>query len=207
MTFKEIYEEVAARGFSDMLGEPAGLIRLKRWVNFAYKELTDLAPWPFLELTKEGLAPLTIAELGHVLSVTDKTDDTVLVQTDRRTVVEEDPTLNETGVPQSWYRSGETQIAVYPANAAATLIVRYLQNPADLAADGDTPVLPSRFHDVIVDGAVVRAYKNRDNFEAVKPLREEWERGVRQMIHALLKMGYDRDLSIERTGPPGAYLG
>lgn len=207
MTFKEIYEEVAQRGFTELATEPEQLTRLKRWVNQSYREITDMAQWPFLEATKEGTAPVTVADLAHVLSVTNKTVDETLDYLDRRTVVDVDPALNDTGIAEYWYREGETSVRVYPLDTSSTLVVRYLKLPAELSADGDVPLIPAAYHDLIVDGAVVRAFKNRDEYQAAQFIRQEWERGVRQMKHTLLKPNYDRDRLIVRTGDPVDYLG
>lgn len=207
MTFKDIYEEVSERGFSELLTEADQLVRLKRWVNQAYREITDLAHWPFLEATKEGTAPLTIADLGHVLSVTNKTKDATLDYLDRRTAVVFDPALNDTGTAEAWYREGETSLRVSPLDTTSTLVVRYLKTPVELADEGDVPLLPTPYQDLIVDGAVVRALKNRDNYEAAQFVRQEWKAGVAQMKHALLKPNYDRERTIIRTGAPGDYLG
>lgn len=206
MTFQELYEEAAERGFNDLLQSEAQKTRLKRWVNQSYREIIDLAPWPFLDASKEGAAPLTVADLGHVLSVTAVSSDSVLRFLDSRSVTGMDPTRNDTGSPGYWYLEGETTIKVYPAEAG-TILVRYRKVPAALSADADTPVLPAEYHDLIVDGTVVRAYKNRDNFEAAQFTRQEWERGIKGMTHALLKPNYDRERLIVRTGTAADYLG
>ena len=54
---------------------------------------------------------------------------------------------------------------------------------------------------------MVRAYKNRDQYEAAQFVRQEWERGMKGMTHALLKPNYDNDKKILRTGSPADYLG
>jgi hypothetical protein len=207
VTFKQLYEEAAARGFEEMAEEPAELLRLKRYVNQAIREITDLAPWPFLNGTKEGIAPLMIADLAHVLSVSNLATDQVLYAADERQITEGDPERAETGTAQQWYRADLTHVAVWPLDSTSKLFCRYVKQPVDLVNDTDEPVIPATYHDLIVDGAVVRLYKNRDNFEAAQFVRQEWERGIRGMQHALLKPNYDQERSIVRTGLPGDYLG
>lgn len=208
MTFKELQEEAAARGFSEMFTDPAQLPRLKRWINESYREILDLNRWPFLEATKEGTAPLTIADLGHVLSVTNKTADSTLRYEDRRQVVENDPTLNDTGVAEVWFRAGETQLAVHPLDTASTLTVRYVKTPAKLLADADEPILPESYQGLIVDGTVIRLLRNRNNYEAAQFERQEWQHGIKGMEHALMKPNYDgNERLIVRTGGVGDYLG
>lgn len=205
MTYKEIREEVVARGFNDFEQSDA---RIKRWVNQAYREITDAHPWPFLEATKEGTAPVEIEDLGHVLSVANTTTESFLNPADRRQIVELDPKLDDSETnPVLWYRQGETEVKVWPADTTSTFVVRYLKTPAELKEDSDKPVIPTAYQDIIVDGAVVRAYKNRDNYEAVQAVRTEWEGGLRQMVHALLKPNYDAAYTVIRTGFAGDYLG
>jgi hypothetical protein len=200
-------EETANRGYTDLVTDPTQQPRLKRWVNQAYREITDTAHWPFLEATKEGVAPLTISDLGHVLSVTNKTSDTTLAFLDRRTAVGFDPALNDTGTAEYWFREGETSLRVYPLDSSSTLVVRYVKVPPELSAEGDVPLIPAAYQDLIVDGATVRALKNRDNYEAAQFVRQEWKSGIALMKQALLKPNYDRERMIVRTGAPGDYLG
>lgn len=206
MTFAELVTEFMARGF-DYLGTTAGEVRAKRWINDAYQEITDYADWPFLEATAEGTAPLSVTELGHVLSAANKTVESPLKPVDRRNIVQSfDPALKMTGTAYLWYREGETTIAVWPGDTTSTIAVRYVKKPPELSATSDVPVLPTRFHSLIVDGAAVRAYKDKDNFEAGQFVRQEWERGLKQMVNALLQPNHDSDQLVRRTGYLTDYL-
>lgn len=199
MTFAELVTEVEARGFDD-LGDATGEARIKRWLNQAYREITDSHPWPFLEANKEGTAPMTFTDLAHVLSVIDKTNDERLRPMDRRSLLRWDPDLSETGSALYWYMEGDQVMKVYPGDTASTFIARYLTRPAELAKDEDTPLVPTPYQGLIVDGAVVRALKNRNNYEAAQFVREEWQRGLNQMAHALMRKNYDQPFVIQRTG-------
>jgi len=190
----EAVQEVKERGFDDLTEA-----RILRWLNEAVGEIVDYAPWPFNEATQEGTAPLTVSELGHVLSVSNKNTETPLKPIDRRQVVSIDPALVAKGLGQMWYREGETTIATFPKDTTSTFIVRYAKAPATLAGEETLPG-PARFHDLYIDGTVVRAYKNRDNFEAAEFVRKEWERGLRQMVQALLDPNYDGPHVARRTG-------
>jgi hypothetical protein len=206
-TFKELREEAAARGFTDMLDSGPQEKRLGRWVNEACREINDLAPWPFLRDEVEGTAPLEAPELGHVLSVSNLTASRQVVPVDERQIAERDPAAQTTGVACEWYRLGLTTIEVWPSDSTSRLRVRYAKQPAPLVNDGDEAIIPATYQDLIIDGTVVRLYKNRDNFEAAQFVRQEWERGVTGMKHALLKPNYDRERTIIRTGSVGDYLG
>lgn len=203
MNFEELTAEVYARGFASY--EATESARVKRWINQAIGEICDTKPWPFLQATKEGTGPLTIADLGHALTVTNITSGEQIPYVPRTQIVGRDPDLNETGIAQCWYQEGETQLAVWPKDTASKIQVRYTRVPPELVANADTPLIPTRFHDVIVDGAVIKAYKSNDNFESAQLVRQEWERGMRTMLSALLKPNLDNARSIVRSGLPGDY--
>ena len=208
LTFGEMQEEVYAAGFDDLKSNAAEVARVKRWLNIAYREVCDYQgqPWPWLEAEIQELAPMTIANVGHVLSVTDSTHDEQLRYADRRELIRLDPDLSGTGIAERWYMEGEDSLNVYPANASSTFLVRYTVLPADLKEDSDLCLVPRIYQQMIVEGAILRAYKNRDNYDAAKIVREEWRFGMENMVRALIKRNYDRERSVLRTGRPGDYL-
>ena len=198
LTFLELQEEFRARGFDDFA---AGDSRMKRWINWAYREVVDYAPWPFLEGEVEDTAPVEIENLGHVLSVADGTLGSPLSPIDRRTVVQNyDPGLTSKGTPSLWYRESEDTIAVYPKNTTNTIQVRFIANPPKLVEDTDKVWLPYDYCELIVDGSVIRGLKHRSAWEEVATARLEWERSLKQMRHALLKVNYDSPKVVRRTG-------
>jgi len=205
VTFKQLQEEVVARGFENIATDTGGEARIKRWINQAYREIIDTRAWAFLEATKEGLTPLAIADLGHVLSVTDVTHETLLSYVERAVLLHWDPALTGKGSADRWYLESGTTLKVYPADAASTFLVRYLKEVADLVADGDEPVIPAAYHGVIEDGAVVRAYKTTDNYEAGQFVRQEYDRGLKSMVRGL-RVNYDSAKTIVRTGTVNDYL-
>lgn len=180
MTLAEIRTAVQARGFSHI-----GNTELDRWINQAYQELCEEAQWPFLEVSTTGTAPLAIADLRTVLSVSDTTQGTVLEHRDRRDLVELDPEMNETGTPEYFFLSDNT-VSVYPLNTTDTIAVRYIEVPDELDDDADVPDVPERYHELIVDGAVIRCYKTSDEWDVANALRVDWEAGVGRMRRAIL---------------------
>lgn len=206
MTFKQLQEEVVARGFQNIADEEGGEARIKRWINQAYREIVDDRAWAFLEATKEGAAPFAIADLGHVLSAVNVTSEAPLAFIDRAELTNQDPALVSTGIASLWFLENGTQLCVHPLDTGSTIRVRYLKLPADLAADGDEPVIPVAYHGVIEDGAVVRAYKTTDNYEAGQFVRQEWERGMKGMRKGLRK-SYAGNRKMVRSGNINDYLG
>jgi hypothetical protein len=205
LTFKELKEEVIARGFENIATDTGGEARIKRWINQSYREVIDHRAWAFLEASKEGKAPLAIADLGHVLSVTNLTVETLLTYIERAALLHWDPALSGTGTGTQWYLENGNSIHVYPGDTASTILVRYLKEVADLVADGDEPVVPAAYHGVIEDGAVLRAYKTTDNFEAVIAIRAEFNAGLKSMVKGL-RVNYDGSRTIVRTGSVNDYI-
>lgn len=205
MTFKELQEEVIARGFENIATDTGGEARIKRWINQSYREVIDHRAWAFLEATKEGKAPLAIADLGHVLSISNLTNETLLTFMERAALLHWDPALTGVGVGNRWYLESGNSIHVYPTDAESTYLVRYLKEVADLVANGDEPVVPSAYHGVIEDGAVLRAYKTTDNFQAGQFVRTEFNNGLKSMVKGL-RVNYDSAKTIIRTGSVNDYI-
>lgn len=190
MNLSQIRQEVQDRGF-----DFDAAARIDRWINRAYQRINDRHAWPFLETTTTGAAPLTISDIRNVLSVIDTTNELPLEWEDQRSIRERDPTLNNSGNPESWYLDG-SQLKVYPANTTNSLSVIYLKVPAELTADADTPIFAARYHYVLVDGAVSFAYKDTDNFEAWDAMKAEFEEGLQEMANILLVPNYDTPAEI-----------
>lgn len=194
MNFQALRDEVKARGF-DYLTDT----RVGQFVNTSYQELCELMSWPFLETTITGSPPLAITDVRAVLSVTDTTNKTTLAPVDRRNMERIDPTLDEAGQPCAWWLENTT-LSVWPtATPNISLSVRYLKVPVDLVATGDTPVVPTRFHDIIVDGAVLRAQKDNDDYGAAQTTQALWQQGVDRMVASLMNRALDRPMFILQT--------
>lgn len=189
MDLTAIQAEVAARGF-----DFDSATRLNFWINDAYARICEREAWPFLETTASGPAPLSVADLRAVVSVVDSTNAAVLFPEDYRTLRDLDPTLIATGVPQSWYLSSPTVLATYPTSTTA-LSVRYIKVPAELSAGSDVPVIPTRFHYAIVEGAVAHAYRDSDNAEMAQNCDERFEAAIDRMADSLLAVNYDYPMS------------
>lgn len=155
--------------------------RVDRWINQAYHELCDQAPWPFLETTSTGAAPLTISDLGDVITVTD-TDGVVLepIQYDPiRRVVNGD--LTTTGSAAFYYLTGGTVVNAYPV-PSASITVRYRKKPTNLSSAGDEPLVPDEYRDLIALGALRRAAIDNQAWEAANGYRQEWDARLLDMV-------------------------
>lgn len=186
MTFLELKTELLARGFDYLSTTRSGY-----FVNRAYQEMCAEEDWPFLESSSSGTAPLTVSDLRTVEAVINTTQRYKLRPLDRRNITDFDTDLTTTGTPSWYYLTTSTTVAVYPANTTDTIAVRYWKVPTALSADGDTPVVPTSYQQVIVDGACAYAYFDSDNFEAARSYLELFESGKSRMRDALLVGQHD----------------
>jgi hypothetical protein len=183
-TLADLQSELYARGYDHLAQDAAGVARGLRWINQAAAELTLAELWPFRLSTATGAAPLSITTLSSVLSVIDTGNASAeLSEMTERELVDAGIDLTDTGTPLYWYRDS-LQIKTYPVGG--TLSVRYWALPTDLASPTDQTLVPARFMDAIVDGAVRRAAKDRDNWETVGGAEQERQRGLELMRRTLL---------------------
>lgn len=205
MKKKEIREEVVANGAENILSQTGGEARINRWIAQAIREICDHKPWPFLYTTKEGKAPLEIADLGHVQAVVNATDRNPLDPITLNQLVLGNPNLDGVGRPEFWFIDDGKKVKVYPLNTDVTIKVHYRKTPAALT-DEEEPIIPADYHDLIVDRVRVKAYKATDNFEAAREVLKDYERQLAGMVHALMKPNYDKERRLTRSGRGGDYL-
>lgn len=194
MNFAALKTECMARGFD--FDSPT---RWGYWINRAYTRVAEREAWTWLEDTETGSSPLTISDLGRVLSVADTTNDSILTYEDVRTLREQDPGLDDTGSPSHWYNSSPTVIACWPATSV-NLSVRYLKVPSELSADGDEPLFPARWHYMLVDGAVSYAYRDADEYEAAANANDAFEAAILEMSDSQLVVNLDSPRSLLISG-------
>ena len=184
MNRSEMRVEVQARGFSHLSDT-----RVNQFLNSAYQELAVLENWPQLYGTASGAAPLTVADLRTVLSVFDTAQGTRKIEyADERDLRDSYGDVSVTGSPHHyWVDNGV--IRTYPVGG--TLSVRYVKTPAELDDDADEPVFPEQYHEIVVLGALRRAYQDSDNFEAAEAIRQEWAFQLEIMRGSLLDTSGD----------------
>lgn len=195
LTFVDIRTEVLARGF-DYLGDTAGLVRLKRWVNEAMHDVDDMERWPYREASASGAAPLTISDLGIIETVRDTTSGAVLQFQAREAVVSEYVDPATTGIPAVYYVSAGTVVNVYPARASGSVTVQYFKVGVDLSADADAPLMPDRFRNAVVEYTVAKALRDKSNFQEAQLASQAGDAVVERMRewYALLPGGHEVQL-------------
>ncbi len=197
-TFAQLLEEFYARGFSYLNEDSAGRTRAERWLNEAYLEdICAAYPWDFLRTSQSGTAPLTITDLDQVISVVDSTAENPLQRLDVKTLIDYgDANLDEVGSAAHWYMSDETTLAVHPADTTSTFVVRYWKIPAEMTAAEDEPIVPSRWRGLLVDGAVIRGYRDSDNWDAANQLQAHFDRRLMQMASSEMVRSQEPDFIV-----------
>lgn len=184
-TFGETLTEFYARGFDYLNQDTAGQTRAKRWVNRAYLQLCEAFPWPFVEDEVEDTAPLTLGDMRAVLSVVDSTNGAKLSYVETRSLTDFTTDTDLAGTPCHYWLDGNT-VNLYPTSTTVEVKVRYLTVPDELEDDTDVLVVPNRFTDLVVDGAVLRAYKDTDNFNAHNALKASYQDDLMGMAASLM---------------------
>lgn len=184
MTFAELKTELAARGF-----DPVTDARRGQMINRARSELDELARWPYREASATGTgSPLIIADLGEVEAVIDMRTKQPLQHVDYQMLLGIYGDLSITGTPECWYRAtpaGIPEVATYPVSTGQ-IGVQYWRITPDLVNPGDEPAAPERYHGLIVDMAVRRAYQDNDDHANAGFLAQSIAQDVALMTRALL---------------------
>ena len=180
MNLEELRTEFLARGFHYL---PSS--RADSYIDSAYRlDICEDEPWFFLEATATGTAPLTISDLRTIEYVIDLTNVEKLQPLLQARITDDwNPDLTETGTPSLYYVTKGTTVNVFPV-AADEIQVNYWKVPPKLTGT-DEPLLPERWHSLIVDGAVARAYSESDDYELAQAARSEFEARLQQMRESL----------------------
>lgn len=194
MNFAELCTEVADMGFHDV-----PRTRVERWVNQSYLELSDYRRWTFTEATTSGNTPLTVADLGAIRSVRITSSGVLLYHEYRYTLLAMGKDLALAGTPTRYYITGGTIVTGWPATATG-VTVEYWKVPAELTGT-DTPVVPTRYHDLIVQGAVRRAYEDAGDLERAEAMEAKRQAGLSLLVAADLDKD-DRSPDREEKGKP-----
>lgn len=197
LTFATAKTELYALGFSDFNDSGGnGELRVGRALNEAQWEVLEEINHPLTRTTASGTAPVTLTRPKDVLSVTDRTLDTMLDSIDIRTLENTYPDLPDTGTPELWYFSSETAVSVYPANTSDTIQVRYEQYPAEMAST-DALTVPQRFHGAVFHRAASKLWRFLSNHEESAWHEAEARRIIDLFVNSMGSRERDRPGSIE----------
>lgn len=200
MTFTELVNELKATGF-DYVAES----RLEDWVQRSYAQLSARYDWPWLEASKEAVAPFEIKDLRYVLSVNDATQERPLWGTERQWLLERYPKLEEQGNAVWWFLDNLT-LRTYPLSEDK-VVVRYVKKASKLAG-AEEALIPSEWQYLIIDQARVYALKDNDEYQIANELKASVQADLNEMIADQLHRNWQGPRSIVRTAQYGygAYL-
>jgi len=87
------------------------------------------------------------------------------------------------GLPEYVYHTPDNKYGLSPTPDKSTYTIRYAYyaTNADLAVNADTPVVPDRFHDVIINRAKYYAYLLRSDPQAAQFADRDYVAGLRRM--------------------------
>ena len=196
MNFGELKAELQARGF-DYIPEA----RLSRWINRGYHRLCEEYQWPFLRETYSGTAgtPLEVADLRQIIEVIDTDNNRPLSGEDERAIRRIDPALSRSGNPEAWFLTNNT-LTIWPAQGStASILVQYLKVPTNLSSSTDTPVVPERYHNLIVDAAAILALRDDEEWEQAAALKAQYDEEVSHMASNLLNRNYQNPAYVQST--------
>lgn len=190
-------------GFTDI-----DITHFLTYLNHSYMMFCTREPWPFLEklvtttfTTSSAQQFTATTDVKQVLSIINTTQGYALDPERASTIYKNNAsTLTITGSP-AWYYSPISntaapmgkQVHVYPQPSAADAVqMRYIYIPALLTAGGDIPVVPERFHRILVFGALWQAYRLEDDPQSGDEYETMFEEGIQMARNDLWDIQYDR---------------
>lgn len=100
-----------------------------------------------------------------------------------RNEADTNPDTGSRAVPEYVYETPDTKIGLSPVPDESTYTVRYYyyQTNTDMAANTDTPTIPERFHDVIVNRARYYAHMLRSDVQFSQLALRDYTEGLSRM--------------------------
>jgi hypothetical protein len=195
LTFKTIQDRVITYGFGE-----ADRTNIKGWINVRYSDIVGRRRWSWLSEqltlnTVTGQSNYSIATLttntfsrhGRLQSTQLTAPDPVFVDMmsmDDWAASRNIGDLTTRGVPE-FYGLWDGELWFWPVPAAVySYTWKFYKTYTELSADGDIPLVPANFSNVLVIGALAEAAQ-RDRDPELYALRSaEFERKINEMIGA-----------------------
>lgn len=198
MTIDEMYTMMELYGFDDF--EDSQKLML---LNDAYLDVVTREPWPFMEKlvtlsVPSGTTKITNntysgspTDVNSVTSFIDVTNNIIMLPERNDTIEKKYQSGNFTNAtPSVYYFVGEDMF-VYPQTQTATNYrLSYIRTPSVLSTDASN-LIPTRHHNIIVYGALVKAFLVNDDPQAAV-FQNMFESKYQQMRNDLWMNQYDR---------------
>jgi hypothetical protein len=185
----------AALRFRDTSNQVVADNDWKTYINDAYGDMLSRCTWfPWNEASSQLTVTASTREIAlpadvwQVTAVWDTINFYPLVPLEGRDqVFSEYPQQNEVGSAMH-YRIFNNKLQVYPMPSVNTpYVVEYISRPADLVADGDSPVFPDTYHTTVVEGAVALAYRDDGNLQMAGAFEAAYEAQVAKFLVDLMQ--------------------
>lgn len=180
-------------------------------LNAAQRLIIGLRRWQFQEstITRSLLANVNVLDLSSETTFSDIDAVTILDGTDRLEVTPEDDQTfrhrqweyqGSTGTPIYWSRYGDTIKLEPKTDKAYTVELDVLLLAADMSADANRTLVPARYADVIVWGAIQwMAIRQRDN-ATESYAEQQYSKIVRAMLSAYPLGQRQGQTHVQRSG-------
>ena len=206
MTFLELINAVL-REVNEVelttIGSSRGIqTSVKDFVNKAQRDIINSeVEWPFTIVSASFTTTASTAEYAPPTNVKTIDFDTFTVQESVTTAeksldflsfneyiehyneVDTNPTGDSQGLPRYVYFTPDEKIGLSPVPDVSTYTVRYYyySTHTDMAAATDTPTIPERFHDVIVNRARYYTHMLRSDTQFSQLALRDYEQGLNRM--------------------------
>lgn len=198
-----MYADFQAHGFPDIV-----IADFLTYFNHSYMQFCTREPWPFLEKTL--IANFTIGQAQQYTGVTDIKQVLSLINLtqgyelapERADTIYKKYTINLTtaGQPVYYYlpivntaAPMGKQVHAYPVPISAdSSQLRYIFIPPLLTTGADVPVVPERFHRILVFGALWQAYRLEDDNASGDEFETLFEEGIQSARQDIWDAQYDR---------------
>lgn len=201
-TFADVVGEVLNFGFND--GPQVNRKRIENWVNEAQRQIARQVEGPeFQETeilkTKQGTFKYPLPEgFLRIQDIFFPELYTRLRYADLQQFDTQNPLLVEG--PPAWYTLYKNEMKFFPNPSGEwEMEVRYLKRPPALKAESDVPVLNNDYLHLLVDYALVRAFKAEDDIEAAQAHKGQYKEDLDAYATDVQLRSVDRPRNVDGT--------
>lgn len=206
MDVSEMISDLGDYGFTD-----SSTATKVRALQKAIRRIERARPWPFLrtkiDLTFDGSSGLATnfpANFRAAISLKNTASGKRLEPLDERDIEDIVGTqLTRVGAPLYYYDEGE-KLLVWPVPPSGTTIRMRYYRQSDAITSSTTEagiLIPARYHDVIVAGALVILYDMEDDPELAARQQSHYQEALAEMVEDLFRKQYDRPEFVRVTDP------
>jgi hypothetical protein len=187
MTCEELIATLKAQGFHYLTDAECAQL-----LNSAYLlDICEDEDFFFLEESAEGTAPLEVKDLRTIEYVTNVTQNNKLDPLRRARITDDfTPDIDQPGSPSVYYVTEGKNVNVFPTSTTDKILVRYWKVPEELSGTAE-PLLPKRWHSLVVDGARARGYENSDDWELATAAEAKFNVRLERMRDSLGTQQHD----------------